>query len=396
MWAGVAGAGSAIGPVTGGWLLQHFYWGSVFSVNLPLIVIALVAGRLLVPTSRDPRETPLDPTGAGLSIVGLTALLYGIIEAPDHGWTDPLILGCFAVAVVILGIFAWWELHTTEPMLDLRFFKNRTFSGGALAITLNFFALFGAFFLLTQYLQFVHGYTPLQAGIRTLPMAAVMMIVAPQSARVAAHFGTKRTVATGLFVVSFGLFLFSRLQVGTSYSFIAFALVITAMGMGITMPPATAAIMSGVPMAKAGVGSAMNDTTRELGGALGVAVIGSLLSSHYSSAIRPALTALPATLRGVAQSSVGGAIELVRKNAAPPALADAAKRAFVDGMHESLLTASLIALAASMFALWLLPAEVHHGRADGHGLPADGPADEISIEGIDEPSHAGAVDLDAV
>jgi hypothetical protein len=186
--------------------------------------------------------------------------------------------------------------------------------------------------------------------------------------------------------------MMSRLEVGTSYSYIALALVVTALGMGTTMPPATAAIMSGVPMAKAGVGSAMNDTTRELGGALGVAVIGSLLSSHYTSAVAPALAGLPDKLRELAQSSVGGAIELVRQGAAPPALADAAKRAFVDGMQLSLVAAAGFALAASLFALWLLPAEVHHGRADGHGLP-DQRLDGLPVE---SPAHAGAVDMDTV
>ncbi|MEO6714958.1 MAG: MFS transporter [Mycobacteriales bacterium] len=386
-WAGVAGGGAAIGPVTGGYLLEHFYWGSVFSINLPLVVLALIAGRLLIPTSRDPHETPLDPIGAGLSIVGLTALLYGIIEAPDHGWGSSLILACFAVAVVVLGAFAWWELRNPKPMLDLRFFKNRTFSGGALAITLNFFALFGAFFMLTQYLQFVEGYTPLQAGIRTLPMAAVMMIVAPRSAGIAARFGTKRTVASGLLVVSLGLFLMSRLEVGTSYTYIAFALVVTAFGMGMTMPPATGAIMSGVPMAKAGVGSAMNDTTRELGGALGVAVIGSVLSSHYSSAIRPAIAGLPAEAQSIVKSSVGGAIAL--RDQVGPAVVSAAKTAFVDGMQQSMVVAAIIAITASGIALWLLPAEVHHGRADGHGSRVDGQPDE-------QPAHAGTLDMDVV
>lgn len=392
-WAGIAGAGSAIGPVTGGWLLEHFYWGSVFSINLPLVVIALVAGRLLVPTSRDPHQTPLDLVGAGLSIVGLASLLYGIIEAPDYGWSDPFILACFAVAVGVLGAFAWWELRTADPMLDLRFFKNRTFSGGSLAITLNFFALFGAFFMLTQYLQFVEGYTPLQAGVRTLPMAAVMMLVAPRSARLAAKFGTKRTVAAGLSIVALGLFLMSRLQVGTSYSFIALALVVTALGMGATMPPATAAIMSGVPMAKAGVGSAMNDTTRELGGALGVAVIGSILSSQYTSSIAPALAGLPIKLQEVARSSVGGAIGVAgRAGKAGSGLAAAAKIAFVHGMQRSLLVAALSALVASGIALWLLPAEVHHGHREVPG------ADDVRIDGQrqHEQSHAGALDLDTV
>lgn len=390
-WAGVAGGGAALGPVTGGWLLEHFYWGSVFSVNLPLVVIALIAGRLLVPTSRDPHETPLDPIGAALSIVGLTALLYGIIEAPDRGWGSPFILACFAVAIVVLVAFARYELRTSDPMLDLRFFRNRTLSGGSLAVTLNFFALFGAFFLLTQYLQFVHGYSPLQAGVRTLPMAVVMVLVSPRSAAVAARFGTKATVATGLSVVSLGLFLMSRLDVGTGYGFIALALIVTALGMGLTMPPATAAIMSGVPMAKAGVGSALNDTTRELGGALGVAVIGSVFSSQYTSSIKPALAGLPAELADIARSSVGGAIAISgRLGDKGAALAATAKGAFIDGMQRSLLVAAVTALVASGVALWLLPAEVIQGHADA------GSPDRFDGQAEGTRAHAGAVDMDVV
>ena len=390
-WAGVAGGGAALGPITGGWLLEHFYWGSVFSVNLPLIVIALVAGRLLVPTSRDPHETPLDPIGAGLSIVGLTALLYGIIEAPERGWTSPFTLGCFVVAIVVLVAFARYELRTTNPMLDLQFFRNRTLSGGSIAVTLNFFALFGAFFLLTQYLQFVQGYSPLQAGVRTLPMAAVMVLVSPRSAAVAARFGTKQTVATGLSVVAVGLLLMSRLDVETSYGFIALALVVTALGMGLTMPPATSAIMSGVPMAKAGVGSALNDTTRELGGSLGVAVIGSVFSSVYGSSIKNSLTGLPAEVSEVARSSVGGAIAMSGElGAAGQQLGAAARLAFVDGMHKSLLVAAVSSLVASAFAWWLLPSVVAHGRGE---IPAH-PATRIDGQPDGQPAHAGAVDMD--
>jgi EmrB/QacA subfamily drug resistance transporter len=375
IWAGVAGAGVAIGPVTGGWLLDHFWWGSVFSINLPLVVLALVSGWYLVPDSRDPRRTRLDPIGALLSIVGLTSLLYGIIEAPEVGWTEPLILGCFAVATVVLAAFAVWENHTTHPMLDLRFFQDRAFSAGSVAVTLNFFALFGAFFMLTQYLQFVQGYSPLESGVRTLPNAVVMMLAAPQSARVAERFGTKRTVGTALAIVALGILLLSQCTVGSPYGYVALGLCVTAVGMGLSMPPSTAAIMSGVPMAKAGVGSAMNDTTRELGGALGVAVIGSVLSSHYTTAMASAAASLPETARPVALSSVGGAINVASTlGAGGSQLADAAKIAFVDGMELALLLGALTTLLASALVFRLMPARIHHRH-----VPAVEPEAELAV-----------------
>src|SRR5438034_4629183 len=267
IWAGVAGAGGAIGPITSGYLLAHFHWGSVFFINLPVVATALIAGKFLVPTSRDPRRVPLDPVGSVLTIVGLASLLYGIIAAPIRGWSDARTMASFALAIVVLGEFAIWEWRNPQPMLDLNFFKRRRFTGGATAITLVFFAMFGMFFLITQYLQFVHGWTPLGAGVRLLPFAGTMMVVAPSSAHIAERIGTKRTVAAGLAVACVGFLLISRLQPGSSYGFLIIGMCILAMGMALTMPPSTASILSSLPMGKQGVGSAMNDTTRELGGA---------------------------------------------------------------------------------------------------------------------------------
>src|SRR5438270_1669671 len=226
IWAGVAGAGGAIGPITSGYLLAHFHWGSVFFINLPVVATALIAGKFLVPTSRDPEGVPLDPVGAVLTMVGLAALLYGIIEAPIRGWGDARTIASFVLAAVVLSQFAIWELRNTHPMLDLRFFKRMSFTGGAAAITLVFFAMFGMFFLITQYLQFVHGWTPLGAGVRLLPFAMTMMVVAPSSARVAERIGTKRTVAGGLAVACVGFVLASRLQVDSSYGLLILAFVV--------------------------------------------------------------------------------------------------------------------------------------------------------------------------
>ncbi|MCU1461152.1 MAG: drug resistance transporter, EmrB/QacA subfamily [Acidimicrobiales bacterium] len=378
IWAGVAGAGGAIGPVTSGWLLEHFWWGSVFFLNIPVVILALVAGKFLVPTSKDPRDVPLDLVGAGMSILAVSSLVYGIIEAPQRGWTDSRIVGSFAVSAVVFLAFAAWELRVEHPMLDLRFFKRRGFSGGAIAISMVFFGMFGMFFLLTQYLQLVRGYNPLQTGIRTLPFAATMMIAAPSSARVAERIGTKATVTLGLIVAGTGQFIMSRNGVDTPYLLLALSFVVLATGMGLTMAPSTAAIMSSLPLAKSGVGSAMNDTTRELGGALGVAVLGSLVASRYAHALDRSIAALPASAKATARSSLGGAIGVAHGIGGLPSvpqLADAARHAFADAMSHTLIIGGLVAYVAAALVSWIMPDQLGDSEAQlaEGGLEVDEP-----------------------
>ena len=388
IWAGLAGAGAAIGPITSGWLLEHFWWGSVFLINLPVVALALVSGRFLVPTSRDEHHERLDPIGALLSILGLGVLLYGLIEAPNKGWVSTPTLGSFAAAAVILGLFGWWELRNPHPMLDLAFFKNPRFSAACGAITFVFFAMFGLFFLFTQYLQLVKGYNPLQAGVRTLPMALTMMVVAPSSARLVERTSPRAVVTTGLATVAFGLVLMSRAGVSTGYPYIALVLVVLATGMGLTMAPSTGSIMSSIPMSKAGVGSAMNDTTRELGGALGVAVLGSLLASRYDTRIKPVVHALPANLRRAAAESLGNAIGI--SHSLPAKLGEAvslgARDAFAHAMGTSLLVGAGVALVAAGFVNRYLPAEQSFARP--------GPAP--TSNGATPPATAAATDGESV
>jgi EmrB/QacA subfamily drug resistance transporter len=379
IWAGFAGAGAAIGPIAGGWLLEHFYWGSVFYLNVPVVLIALIGGRFLVPTSRDPEHANLDLVGAGLSIVGLGALLYGIIEAPTYGWSDPLTLTAFGLAAVVLGTFGWWELHNPNPMLDLRFFKDPRFSAASAAISLNFFAMFGTFFLLTQYLQVVRGYTPLGAGVRTLPMAFTMMVAAPMSARFVKRFGPKRVMSTGLAIVGLGLTLTSQVDESTPYILLAGCLVVAALGMASTMAPATASIMTSIPLRKAGVGSAWNDTTRELGGALGVAVLGSVAASVYSSRLADALpTGVTASVAEVAKTSVGAAVQISHNIPAGlgTPLEEVAKAAFVAATSEALLIAAgVVFVAAALVGRYMPALSAIPGTAPAHGTPgADQPA----------------------
>ena len=389
LWAATSGVAAGIGPVTGGYLLEHFWWGSVFFLNVPVVVIALVAGRLLIPTSRDPEAPQVDIPGALLSIAGLVSLVWAIIEAPQHGWTDPSILGGFAVAAVLLSAFALWERHTSHPMLDLAFFTSRRFSAASAAITLTFFAMFGSLFLLTQFLQFVMGYDPLQTGVRLLPMAGVMMLIAPNSARLAERFGSKVVVAAGLSVAGIGLLIASQLTAGAAYGQVALALMVIAAGMALTMAPATESIMGSLPPAKAGVGSAVNDTTRELGGAIGVAVLGSLLASHYSASIVKATAGapIPAALQGPIKDSVAVAMGLADKlgGAQGAALRSAAGNAFVDGMGVALIVAAGVAFLGAVIVAIFLPARAPED-AQGHMHHHDATLVDIDLADVTDPA----------
>jgi EmrB/QacA subfamily drug resistance transporter len=365
VWAGVAGFGIILGPVIGGWLLEHFWWGSVFLVNVPVVAVAILAGWVLVPESKDPRATPLDPVGAGLSIAALVTLVYGIIEAPERGWTDGLILGSFVLAAILGVTFIWWERRVEHPMLRMEFFRNPRFSAASAAITMVFFALFGSVFLLTQHLQFVLGYTPLEAGIRILPVAA-LIVAAPLSARLVEAIGTKVVVFVGLLTVTAGLGLLSTVDVASGYGLVGASLAILGAGMGLTMAPATDSIMGSLPLAKAGVGSAMNDTTRMVGGALGVAVLGSVLASGYGTAIEPALQGAPPQVAAIAGDSIGGAATIAAQvGEAGRGLLAAARGAYVDGMGAALLVGAAVAALGALLVLLFLPARPRPPKTEG-------------------------------
>ena len=384
-WAGVAGLGVAIGPITGGWLLEHFWWGSVFLVNVPFIVLALVAGRRLLPESRDPDQPRLDVVGALLSIVGLTALIWTVIEAPHHGWTDAVTLGGFTAAAAVLGGFVTWERHTDHPMLDVGFFTDRRFSVGTGSITLVMFAMFGSLFILTQLLQFVFGYTALEAGIRMLPIAGTMVVVAPASAKLVERLGTKLVVGTGMAIVAAGLVLTSGVDPADGYGPLALAMVVLAMGMALVMAPATEAIMGSLPPAKAGVGSAVNDTTRELGGALGVAVLGSLLSSAYAANVAADLDGTPAPdeVKTAAGESLGVAIHVADQigGEAGQRLTQVAQTGFLDAMGSTLLVAAAVAAVGSILTYVFLPSRSKEAVAEAEVLdPAVDLVPDVMLE----------------
>jgi EmrB/QacA subfamily drug resistance transporter len=358
IWSAVAGAGIGLGPLVGGVLLDSFWWGSVFLINVPIVVAALVFGWWLVPESRDEHAPSLDIIGSVLSISAISMLVYAIIEAPNHGWTDSRTSLAFALAVFLGGAFFWRETTTEQPMLDLAFFRNPRFSLGAAAIGLTFFGLFGAIFAMTQYLQFVQGYTALEAGLRLVPMAAGVMVGAGSSNKLVDRLGTTKIVTGGMLIVTGVLTSIVFWRVDTPYWVVGGAIFLLAAGMGNVMAPSTDAVMGAVPEAKAGVGSAMNDVVRQVGGAFGVAVIGSILNTAYTGRMDDATAALPAEAAGPAQDSVGAALVVAARVGGPAgeALAAAARVAFTDAMGVATVSAAGVTLISALLVARFLPA----------------------------------------
>ena len=365
LWAGISGSGAALGPIASGLLLEHFWWGSVFLVNLPIIAFALVAGWVFVPKSKDATASPLDPVGAVLSIVGLSALVYAIIEGPHHGWLSTASLLWFGLAAVVLVAFCFWELRTRHPMLDLHLFQNPRFSVASGGITLVFFAMFGTFFMLAQYLQGVLGYSPLGAAVRLLPISFVMMFVAPQTPKLVARLGADKVGALGLGLVAVGLAGVAFFQVDTPYIQLVITMCVLAAGMAMTMTPMTTQLMASVPRDRAGMGSATNDTTRELGGALGVAVLGSLLASQYTAGMTDAVAGLPADVAEVAESSIGGALGLAQQGLVPESIVDVARSSFVDGLSLAAATGAVLVFLAMFAVKRYLPSDKDNAAVTG-------------------------------
>jgi EmrB/QacA subfamily drug resistance transporter len=347
IWAAVAGLGVAIGPISGGWMIEHLSYTGIFLFNLPAVALCLIGALVLVPESRDPESPRLDWPGVGLSIAGLTAVVWGLIEAPERGWTDPVILTAFAGGAAILAAFVAWERRVEEPMLQVSVFRNLRFSAASASITFVYFSLMGVMYFMTSYLQTVLGHSALDAGIRMLPIAAGILLTAKPAVVLTRRLGTKVVVAAGLAVVSGGLILVSGLDAGTGDLELCLTLASLGAGIGLAMSPATEAIMGSLPKTKAGIGSAMNDVVRELGGTLGIAVLGSVLATSYASSMDGAPEA--------AQDSVGAA-HAVAAQTGTTDLAATANQAFVDAMSTTAGIAAAIAIVGAVIALAFLPA----------------------------------------
>ena len=368
IWAAVFGLGVGVGPVLGGWLLERFHWNSVFFINLPVVVVALIGGYFFITNSKDEHAPRPDIPGVILSITGLFSLIYGIIQAGQVGWTDSTVFTAFGVAGLLLLSFAFWESRTPNPMLPLRFFRNPSFTAANTALALVTFSMFGSLFFMSQYFQSVQGYTALEAGIRLLPMALALTVAAALSARVAQRLKTKLTVGLGILIAAAGMFMMSQVATAdASYGIVLLALIILAVGMGTAMSPATNSVMGSVPVTKAGIGSAMNDTTRQLGGAMGVAVLGTLMNTIYLDRINQVavLGVLPAQAVEFIRSSIQGAHVVASTLNLPlvsPAIIDAANKGFVAGMDYSMLIGSGIMLVAAVVTFLVLPAEIQPSK----------------------------------
>jgi EmrB/QacA subfamily drug resistance transporter len=360
IWATTTGVAGSLGPIVTGFMLTHFWYGSAFLVYIPIIAVALVGGWYFVPKSRDPAESRLDPLGALLSIAGIAALVYGFIEAPDEGWLAPVTLGAFALAAIVLTVFVVWELHVGEPMLDMRYFKNPAFSVGSGAMMLVFLAMYGVMLLITQYFQLVLGYSPLSSSLRMLPIALIMLVVTPFTPRITARLGGNRAVALGMTFVAIGFALFTQLRIDSSIWYCWLCVAPLMAGVAMSMSPMTASIMSAVPESRAGAGSAMNDATRELGAALGIAVLGSIAASQYTSNLHDALQRIPVAARGAASASLAGALSVARHlpGSAGDAFVVAARTAFTDGIHVASTVGVVLSLVAAVLTYRFLPHSV--------------------------------------
>ncbi len=377
VWSAVTGLAVAAGPISGGWLLEHFWWGSVFYINVPVAIVAVVAAVVLIPESKEEHAPALDVVGLILSVASISALVLTIIEAPEWGWLSVQTLAGFVVAGGLIASFIRWELHTTHPMLPVRIFRNLRFSAASVAITSAFFALFGFIFLVTQYFQLVQGYTPLEAGVRTLPVALSIAIASVTAPRVVDRAGTTRVVVTGLMMMAVAFTWISANSAITGYPEIVGQMILLGGGLGLTTAPATESIMGSLSVDKAGIGSAVNDTTRELGGTLGVAVIGSVFSSVYADALAegPVFTQLAAEAQVLTEESVGAA-QIVASDLGPtgPAYLTEVSDAFMAGFGVASLVVAFVAASGAMFAAKFLPARAADIDLDTDGVDPIEPA----------------------
>lgn len=362
LWAGFAGLGAIIGLIAGGWLLEHFVWQSVFVLNVPVALVALVGSIVLVPTSRDDSGARLDVAGTMLSTVALVGLLYGIIEGPSDGWTSLPVVGSFVAGGIGLLAFVAWELRTKHPMLPMELFAKREFSTGNLVITLTFFGMLAMFFVMSQFFQFVLGLSPLETGLRFLPLMGGFVVGAGIGEVGAKRIGTRIVVASAVTAIAMALYSLAFIDASTPYVWLGLALGVLGVGIGAAAAPTTVLIMGVVPAEKLGVGSAMNDTSRELGSALGIGVLGSILNAGFGQAL-VVPPGLPPAVAEAARNSVGVALAVAeRSGPAGAALAENARQAFVVSMGPAFLVGAIIAAIAAGLTFAYMPREAEASR----------------------------------
>jgi EmrB/QacA subfamily drug resistance transporter len=357
IWAGVAGGSALLGLLVSGALLEAFAWHSVFGFSCALGVLALLGALRFAPNSTAD-EAALDIVGGTVSVFGLSSLVYAIIEGPERGWTDPVTLAAFAAALVLLGAFVAWELRREQPLLDPRLFRLPGFGAGSASIAVQFFAFFGFIFVILQFVQFVLGYSPLQAGLAFTPMAVIMMGLSPRVPRLLDRFGPGRVAPVGLLLMAGGFVVFSGAGVGSHYWRLLIGLLLLGTGAALATTPATTAIVSSLPQNKQGVASAVNDAAREVGGALGIAVLGSALTGRYRSGVSSVVAHLPAGAAHHAQDALPAALAIAKRlGPKGTPLAAQAQSAFVDGLGLAMVIAAATVAAVAAFVFWRAPSE---------------------------------------
>lgn len=349
--------GLPLGPLVAGWLLTHYAWGSIFLINAPVVLLAMLGVTLLIPESRDAEAPRLDAPGAALVIAGVTGIVYGVIQGPTNGWTDGTVLAALVAGGAVLAAFITWELRVAHPLIDLRLFLDRRFTWSTAAFAAVGFAMTGVMFVVTPYLQVVQHTDAQGTGIRLLPMIAGVMVGALGGERVVTRLGTKIAVAAGLLVAAAGLVLLSRAGAATGYGQIAAALGVTGVGIGLAMPAALDAILGALPAAQMGAGNGLTRAFQQIAASLGVAVLGSVLNTAYRNGLQGHLGGLPAQPRQAVEDSVAGAAAVAQHLPAPLAgpLRQAAFDAYAQGMSGVMLTCAAILLPVALLVLLLLP-----------------------------------------
>ncbi len=369
-WVGVAAGGAVIGLLTSGILLHFFSWSSIFALNVVLAAVALAGTLLVVPATRESRPPRLDPIGTLISVLGLAAIVFGTIEGPDRGWSDPLTLAALLGGFAVVSLFIVWEL------IDPRNFLRRGFGAGSLSITVQFFAFFGFLFLVLPYLQLVLGYSPLQAAVALLPMAAVVIPLSRFAPKIAGRVGVRVTGPLGLGLMATGLIVLSTLGTSASYWHLLAGLLPLGAGMALAGSPATTAIVASLPREKQGVASAINDVSRELGGALGIAVLGSILNTAYRSGVDQHTATLPAALADKARGSLGAAQAIGHRLGSGDQLAAHANSAFVHGVSLALIAGAAALAGGAVFVALRAPGRAESEAATGtEAVPSVAPAD---------------------
>jgi DHA2 family multidrug resistance protein-like MFS transporter len=384
VWAGSSGLGVAIGPVAGGWLLAHLHWGSIFLVNLPVVLVSIAGVMAFVRESRERHHSRFDPFGSVLSIAGVFGVVWGLIEAPERGWSSPVTVAALAGGVALLGAFVAWERRTPAPMLDVRYFSDPRFAGGCIAVAAAFFGLFGFVFMVTQYFQFLHGYGALSAGIRTTPFAGFILGGALIAARAGRWCEPRWIIAAGLLLMSAGFAWAAGDDKDTAYSLMVWQMGVLGTGLGLVNAAATEVIMASLPLSRAGTGSSVNDTLREVGGTLGVAGMGSAFNALYRAKVTGSLASapLPEDARAMVRASVGGAmlvIERVESVAGPDAatkLRASVEAAFLSGFSGS----CWIACAAAAIGAVAVAAVMRSSAATYAGITVEGLASKSREE----------------